>query len=78
MKRLWGIKLKKLKRLNQLKNDNIMNVSYAVVDLLEYNNMLYKNIKSARIYNEMYEVIYDSTLSKQKKYDKLKDIIDGK
>ena len=67
--------MKKLKKLNQLKNENIMNVSYAVVDLLEYNNMLYKNSKSARIFNEMYKVIYDSTLSKQKKYDKLKDIL---
>lgn len=70
--------MKKIKRLNQLKNDNLMNVNYAVVDLCEYNNMLYKNIKASDTWNRMYQIIYDSTLSKQKKYDKLKDILLGK
>lgn len=67
--------MKKIKRLNQLKNDNLMNVNYAVVDLLEYNNMLYKNIKAARTWDKMYRVIYDPLLSEVEKYDKLKDIL---
>ena len=67
--------MKKIKRLNQLKNDNIMNIGYAFVELIEYNNMIYKNIKAANTWNQMYHVIYDTTLSKQKKYDKLRDIL---
>lgn len=67
--------MKKIKRLNQLKNDKIMNVNYAVVDLVSYNDLLYKSIKAANIWNRMYHIIYDSSLSKQKKYDKLKDIL---
>lgn len=70
--------MKKIKRLNQLKNDNIMNVGYAVVDLVEYNDMLYKSIRAGATWNRMYNIIYDSTLTKQKKYDKLKDILLGK
>lgn len=70
--------MKKIKRLNQLKNDNIMDVGYAVVDLVEYNDMLYKSIRAGATWNRMYNIIYDSTLSKQKKYDKLKDILMGK
>lgn len=69
--------MRKIKRINQLKNDIIKNLNYAVVDLYEYNNMLYKNIKSAERLNRMYNIIYESTLSKQEKYDKLKDIIMG-
>lgn len=67
--------MKKIKRLNQLKNDNLMNINYAVVELYEYNNMIYKNIIASDTWNRMYSVIYDSTLSKQKKYDKLKEIL---
>ena len=70
--------MKKLKRLNQLRNDNIMNGSYAVVDLVEYNDMLYKSIRAASVWHRVYDIIYDSTLTKQKKYDKLKDILLGK
>ena len=70
--------MKKLKRLNQLKNDTIMMTNYAVVDLVEYNDMLYKSIRAGATWNRMYNIIYDSTLSKQKKYDKLKDILMGK
>lgn len=58
--------MKKIKRLNQLKNDNIMNVNYAVVDLVSYNDMLYKSIRASSTMNKMYSIIYDSTLSKQK------------
>ncbi len=67
--------MKKLKRLNQLKNDNI---NYAVVDLIDYNNLLYRSMKSSDTWNRMYHIIYDSTLTKQKKYDKLKDILMNK
>ena len=70
--------MKKIKSLNQLKNDSIMMSNYAVVDLVEYNDMLYKSIRAGATWNRMYNIIYDSTLSKQKKYDKLKDIINGK
>ena len=70
--------MKKIKRLNQLKNDSIMMSNYAVVDLVTYNDMLYKSIRAASTWNRMYSIIYDSTLSKQKKYDKLKDILLGK
>lgn len=70
--------MKKLKRLNQLKNDTIMMTNYAVVDLVEYNDMLYKSIRAGATWNRMYNIIYDSALSKQKKYDKLKDILMGK
>ena len=70
--------MNKIKRLNQLKNDSIMMSNYAVVDLVTYNDMIYKNIKAANTWNRMYSIIYDSTLSKQKKYDKLKDILLGK
>ena len=52
-----------------------MNIGYAFVELIEYNNIIYKNIKAANTWNQMYHVIYDSTLSKQKKYDKLRDIL---
>lgn len=67
--------MKKIKRLNQLKNDNIMDTGYAVVDLDTYNDMFYKSIKAASIWNTMYKIIYDSSLSKEKKYDKLKDVL---
>lgn len=70
--------MKKIKRLNQLKNDSIMMSNYAVVDLVSYNDMLYKSIKAGDTWNRMYHVIYDLTLSKQKKYDKLEDILLGK
>lgn len=70
--------MKKIKRLNQLKNDTIMMTNYAVVDLVEYNDMLYKSIRAASAWNRVYDIIYDSTLTKQKKYDKLKDILLGK
>ena len=70
--------MKKIKRLNQLKNDIAFNLDYAVIDIHIYNDMLYKNIKASDTWNRMYNVIYDSTLSKQKKYDKLKDILMGK
>lgn len=70
--------MKKLKRLNQLKNDTIMMTNYAVVDLVEYNDMLYKSIRAAANWTRVYDIIYDSTLTKQKKYDKLKDILLGK
>ena len=52
--------------------------NYAVVDLVEYNDMLYKSIRAAATWNKMYNIIYDSSLTKQKKYDKLKDILLGK
>ena len=55
-----------------------MMTNYAVVDLVEYNNMLHRNIKAGNDWNRMYNIIYDSTLTKQKKYDKLKDILIGK
>lgn len=67
--------MKKIKRLNQLKNDNIMNVGYAFVDLYEYNTMLHNNIKAAIFKKEINRVIFDQTLSKLEKYDKLEDII---
>ena len=70
--------MKKIKRLNQLKNDSIMMSNYAVVDLVTYNDMLYKSIRASSTWNRMYNIIYDSTLSKQRKYDKLKDILLGK
>lgn len=70
--------MKKIKRLNQLKNDNILNLNYVVVDLVTYNDLLYKSIKASDTWNKMYNIIYDSTLSKQKKYDKLKDVLLGK
>ena len=70
--------MKKLKRLNQLKNDTIMTANYVVTDLVTYNDMLYKSIRASSMCNRMYNIIYDSTLSKQKKYDKLKDILMGK
>lgn len=70
--------MKKIKRLNQLKNDNMMNLGYAVVDLNEYNSMLYKNIKAGNTWNKMYEIIYDSTLSIEEKYEKLKDVLHGR
>lgn len=70
--------MKKLKRLNQLKNDTIMMTNYAVVDLVEYNNMLHRNIKAGNDWNRMYNIICDSTLTKQQRYDKLKDILLGK
>lgn len=70
--------MKKIKGINQLKNDNIMLSSYAVVDLVEYNDILYKSIRASSTWNRMYSIIYDSTLSKQKKYEKLKDILIGK
>ena len=70
--------MKKIKSLNQLKNDSIMMNNYAVVDLVTYNDMLYKSIRASSTWNRMYSIIYDSTLSKQKKYDKLKDILLGK
>ena len=58
--------MNKIKRLNQLKNDSIMISNYAVVDLVTYNDMLYKSIKAGATWNRMYSIIYDSTLSKQK------------
>ena len=70
--------MKKLKRLNQLKNDTIMVTNYAVVALVEYNDMLYKSIRASSDWNRMYNIIYDSSLTKQQKYDKLKDILLGK
>ena len=70
--------MKKLKRLNQLKNDTIMVTNYAVVALVEYNDMLYKSIRDSSDWNRMYNIIYDSSLTKQQKYDKLKDILLGK
>lgn len=66
--------MKKIKRLNQLRNDNIMNGSY-VVDLITYNDMFYKYIKNGNTWTKMYGIIYDSSFSKQEKYDKLKDIL---
>ena len=70
--------MKKIKRLNQLKNDTIMVTNYAVVDLVQYNDMLYKSIRASSDWNRMYNIIYDSSLTKQQKYDKLKDILVGK
>ena len=67
--------MKKIKRLNQLRNDNIMNGSYVVVDLFTYNDMFYKNIKAGNTWTKMYSIIYDSSFSNQEKYDKLKDIL---
>lgn len=70
--------MKKIKRLNQLKNDIIMMTNYAVVDLVEYNNMLHRSLKAGNDWNRMYNIIYNSDLTKQQKYDKLKDILLGK
>ena len=67
--------MKKIKRLNQLKNDTIMMTNYAVVDLVTYNDMFYKNIKAGNTWDKMYRIIYDSSLSKQEKYDKLENIL---
>ena len=67
--------MKKIKRLNQLRNDNVMNGSYVVVDLNTYNGMFYKNIKDGNTWTKMYGIIYDSSFSKTEKYDKLKDIL---
>lgn len=67
--------MKKLKRLNQVKNDTIMMTNYVVVDLVTYNDMFYKNIKAGNIWDKMYRIIYDSSLSKQEKYDKLEVIL---
>ena len=52
-----------------------MNVGYAFVDLYEYNTMLHNNIKAALFKKELNRVIFDHTLSKLEKYDKLEDII---
>lgn len=70
--------MKKIKRLNQLKNDNILNLNYVVVDLITYNDLIYKSIKAANTWNRMYNIIYDSNLTKVNKYNKLRDILIGK
>ena len=70
--------MKKIKRLNQLKNDNILNLNYVVVDLITYNDLLYKSIKASDTWNRMYKIIYDSNLTKINKYNKLRDILIGK
>ena len=69
--------MKKIKRLNQLKNDNILNLNYVVVDLITYNDLIYKSIKAADTRNRMYNIIYDSNLTKVNKYNKLRDILIG-
>jgi hypothetical protein len=42
-----------------------MMTNYAVVDLVEYNNMLHRSLKAGNDWNRMYNIIYNSDLTKQ-------------
>jgi len=67
--------MKKIKRINQLKNDKIMNVNYVVIDLVTYNDMLYKSIRAESAWNRVHnlqEKLQQERLDSTKEINKLR------
>lgn len=70
--------MKKLRRLNKEKLTSIVQTDYVVINIIDYNRMIYDNTNYVQRFNMMCNIIYDGNMSIRTKYNKIRDILQGK
>lgn len=58
--------------------NEIDKMDYVVININDYNSIIYRDVKNAERLSRMYNVIYNSSLTYRQKYKQLFDILQGK